>query len=207
MNPQVNDKPIFALYAHRYAQAGFAVFPLACGSKKPPHGSRGLLEATTDLRLIAEWSRINPCFNIGIRTGAESNTSVIDLDPNHGGFDSERVFRAQGKLWGDAGVSRTRSGGRHIWYAYHPAPFTGQNRLNQGIDIRNDGGYVVGAGSVVGLPLFLSGCWPTWKRKKPFARLRLPRRRRILFAWIRQRSPRSLVSATPDLLKVRSPAL
>src|SRR6516164_8378786 len=145
MTNQANRKPIFALYAHRYAAAGFQVFRLACDSKVPPKGSHGLLEATTDLKQIAEWARTDPYSNIGVRTGVESDVSVVDIDPRHGGLESEVALQAEGKHWGNAGVSRTwrNDGGRHIWFRYHPDLILGENRLGQGIDIRNDGGYVV----------------------------------------------------------------
>lgn len=146
---QVNDQPTFARYAHRYAAAGFSVFPLACGSKKPLLNGHGLKEATTDPRKIAEWSERYPCANIGVAAGKVSGVTVIDVDPLHHGFETERGFRAQGKVWPNTPVSRTRSGGRHIWMAYHPGLTTGTNRIGQEIDIRNDGGYVVVAPSIV----------------------------------------------------------
>jgi hypothetical protein len=162
MTNQANRKPIFALYAHRYAAAGFQVFRLACDSKVPPKGSHGLLEATTDVKQIAEWARTDPYSNIGVCTGVESNVSVADIDPRHGGLESEAALQAEGKHWGNAGVSSTwrNDGGRHIWSAYHPGLVTGQNRLGQGVDVRNDGGYVVAPGSVVNGSKYAWEHWP-----------------------------------------------
>jgi Bifunctional DNA primase/polymerase, N-terminal len=142
-------KPIFALYAARYAAKGLAVFPLAPNSKKPLKDSHGFKDATTDPRQIAEWSRETPFSNLGLATGAISGISLIDLDPKNGGFETERAFRAEGKFWPDTPVALTRSGGRHIYLAYHPALITGTNRLGPGIDIRNDGGFAVLPPSVI----------------------------------------------------------
>lgn len=153
-------EPIFARYATRYAAQGFAVFPLAPNSKKPPHGSHGLLDATTDPRQITEWSRIMPAANIGLATGAISGVTVFDLDPLHGGFDSERNFAASGRRFPATAIARTRSAGRHVFCAYDKRCITGQNRVGPGIDIRNDGGYVVAGGSVVEGKRYQWLCWP-----------------------------------------------
>lgn len=140
---------IFAKYAMRYAAQGFHVFPLSPNSKVPTPGSKGVLDATTYPGLLAEMSKQFPDGNIGIATGAQSKITVVDVDPLHHGFETERGFRKEGKCWPNTPVSRTRSGGRHLFFAYHPGLTTGTNRIGQGIDIRNDGGYVVAPPSVV----------------------------------------------------------
>ena len=138
---------IFANYAIRYARQGYPVFPLAPGSKKPPKGSHGLSEATTDERQIAEWSRQLPDGNIGVLTGRES-FNVADIDPLKGGFDTERALRSEGKTWPETPVQRTRSGGRHIILQHHELIVTGTDRLGPGIDFRGAGGYIVVAPSI-----------------------------------------------------------
>jgi hypothetical protein len=142
-------EPIFGKYALRYAAQGFEVFPLAPNSKKPFRESHGLSQATNDTKVVGYWATLYPYSNIGLRTGEASKVSVVDIDPKNFGFETEGGFRNEGKIWPETPVSHTRSGGRHIWLAYHPALVTGSNRLGAGIDIRGDGGYVVGAGSVV----------------------------------------------------------
>ncbi len=167
-------QPIFALYAHRYAQQGFQVFRLACGSKVPPKGSHGLLEATTDLKQIAEWARTDPHANIGIRTGAESDLTVADLDPRHGGLETEAALQAEGKTWGNAAVVRTWRGdnGRHIWSRYHPLLISRENEIGQGVDVRNRDAYVVAPPSCVYGQKRQGGCyewgkyeWEHWPKE------------------------------------------
>jgi ribosome-binding protein aMBF1 (putative translation factor) len=156
---------IFARYAIRYARKGYPVFPLAPLSKKPPKGTRGLSEATTDERQIAEWGREFPDGNIGLRTGPES-FDVIDVDPEKGGFDTEEALREEEKLWPDTPVQLTRSGGRHILVQHRELIVTGTDRLGPGIDFRGTGGYIVVAPSVVRDPetghigKYEWLCWP-----------------------------------------------
>jgi Bifunctional DNA primase/polymerase, N-terminal len=139
----------FARAAGWYASKAFLVFPLAPGSKKPMSGSAGFYEAATDATQIAEWVREFPAANIGIRCGAESNLCVVDIDPEKDGFETEAALRAEGKIFPGDAVTHTRSGGRHIWLAYHPALWEGTDRIGPGIDIRTDGGYIVAPPSIV----------------------------------------------------------
>ena len=150
---------IFEQFALRYACRGFEVFPLAVGSKKPPKGSNGLTDATSDVAQIAEWCREHPLANIGLRTGPGSGICAIDLDPLKGGFDSERRLRAEGKTWPETPIQRTRSGGRHIILQHHPLIVTGSDRLGPGVDFRARGGYIVAAPSIVGGKRY---SWLTW---------------------------------------------
>ena len=143
------DDPIFATYAPRYAAWGLQVFPLAPGSKEPFKRSKGLKDATTDQKQIAEWARLYPNANIGIRTGAVSGVDVIDVDPKNGGFDTARALRDQGMPLPSRTVAKTRSDGYHLYVKHNPLIRTGTNRLGPGIDFRGDGGYVVAPGSVV----------------------------------------------------------
>ena len=92
----------------------------------PLKGSRGLTDATSDVARVAEWCREFPFANIGLRTGPGSGVCAIDIDPEKGGFETERRLRAQGKTWPEAPIQRTRSGGHHIILQYHPAIVTGQ---------------------------------------------------------------------------------
>ncbi len=111
---------IFARYAERYARAGFAVFPRKPGSRFPFKGSRGHIDATIDLEQVRAWARKDPAANIGIRTGAASGLSVIDIDLKNGGFETEAALAAKGWTFPQAAVVRTKGGGRHCWLRHHP---------------------------------------------------------------------------------------
>lgn len=154
----------FAHAASRYAAQGFHVFPLAPGSKKPMSESSGFYQATTDARQIAEWAREFPTANIGIRCGRESGLCVVDIDPKNGGFEVEAALQAEGKTFPDDAATRTRSGGRHVWLAYHPALWEGQDRIGRGIDIRTDGGYILAPPSIVEPGKY---SWLSWKGALP----------------------------------------
>jgi len=127
--------------ALQYARRGWSVFPLQ--GKLPLKGSRGLLDASLDPHQIREWFYSNPHYNVGIRTGPESNITVVDID-SHGetsGFDSlKRLELEHGKI-----VTRsvkTAGGGRHLYFKYLEGS-TNRAGILPGIDVRSAGGYVV----------------------------------------------------------------
>jgi hypothetical protein len=139
-------------YALAYAtpngeRNAWAVFPLAAGSKVPTKGSAGCTEATTDRERISAWWTKAPHANIGIACGAINGFVVIDVDHHDDvdGADSLRELEAQMGPLPDTVEALTPNGGRHLFYKYP----TGHNIRNTsgiapGIDIRANGGYVVG---------------------------------------------------------------
>lgn len=139
-------------YALAYAtpngeRNAWAVFPLAAGSKVPTKGSAGCTEATTDREKISAWWTKAPHANIGIACGAINGFVVIDVDHHDDvdGADSLRELEAQMGPLPDTVEALTPNGGRHLFYRYP----TGHNIRNTagiapGIDIRANGGYVVG---------------------------------------------------------------
>ena len=143
--------------ALRYAEFGWPVLPLhsvregACTCRslncnspaKHPRTPKGLKDATTHVLTIESWWQTWPDANIGVRTGAESATVVIDVDPRHGGAESLAQLHAeQGELPATV-EALTGGGGRHLFFA-HPGGLI-RNRANvwPGVDVRADGGYVV----------------------------------------------------------------
>lgn len=129
------------------ARNAWAVFPLAAGSKVPTKGSAGCTEATTDREKISAWWSRAPHANIGIACGAINGFVVIDVDHHDDvdGADSLRELEAQMGPLPDTVEALTPNGGRHLFYRYP----TGHNIRNTagiapGIDIRANGGYVVG---------------------------------------------------------------
>jgi len=163
------------------ADAGWHVFPCAPGSKRPALRENWQDLATTDPVLIRAWWARRP-YNIGIDCG-QSGLVVIDLDvardaaerrdgPASGADALERLCRAHGQRY-PAGTHTvdTPSGGSHLYFTAPPTPVRNSaGRLGPLIDVRADGGYVVGDGSVIDgrryaargdfLPLALP--LPTW---------------------------------------------
>jgi hypothetical protein len=133
-----------ALYYVRYLR--WPVFPLH--GKEPFPGSRGFYDATTQEAQILVWWGEWPDANIGIPTGEPSGVVVLDVDKDHGGFDSLVIMRDRP---GYEPLPTTRKaisggGGLHFYYAYpagrHVGNKAGLGKLD-GIDLRGQGGYIV----------------------------------------------------------------
>jgi len=131
-------------------QEGWVLFPLANNSKRPPEGTSGHLS----------WSQVDSedfmdeledeQFNVGVVTGKASDIVVIDIDPKHGG-SFETVTELAGEKIATR-THRTRSGGQHLIFRYpsgvdHIGNSVG--RLAPGVDVRADGGYIVGPTSTI----------------------------------------------------------
>jgi hypothetical protein len=157
------------------ADAGWRVFPCAPGSKRPALRENWQDLATTDPGRIRAWWARRP-YNVGIACG-QSGLVVIDLDVAHDGKDGQRnqdghdaqdrhrgldgpvsgvdalqrLCRTHGQRY-PAGTYTvdTPSGGTHLYFTAPPTPVRNSaGRLGPLIDVRADGGYVVGDGSVI----------------------------------------------------------
>ncbi|MDP9389124.1 MAG: bifunctional DNA primase/polymerase [Actinomycetota bacterium] len=134
-------------HALAYAEARWAVFPLAPRSKVPlisaAEGGHGHLDGTTDVEQVRRWWERHPLANIGTRV--PDGQVVIDVDPRHGGFESlEALERRLGPL-DPTLTSWTGSGGVHLFYG-HPGGELRQaaHKLGPGVDVKVGGkGYVV----------------------------------------------------------------
>lgn len=155
----------FALSA---AALGWHVFPCAPGGKRPALRGNWQDQATTAPDQIRGWWTRAP-YNIGIACGP-SGLVVVDLDrpdANAGADDPDdagalfpltgadrlaRLARKHGARYPAATcVVDTPSGGCHLYFAAGST----QARNTAGligphIDVRADGGYVIGAGSRIG---------------------------------------------------------
>lgn len=129
---------------------GWVLFPLASNSKRPQENRTGHLSWTQldseDFMDELEDERLN----VGIVTGKSSGIVVVDIDPAHGGT-FESVTQAAGEKIATR-THRTRSGGQHLIFKYpegvdHIGNSVG--RLAPGVDIRADGGYIVGPTSSI----------------------------------------------------------
>ena len=136
----------FLSYALGYGQKlGLRIFPLVPGKKIPliPNWQN---EATTDETKIREWWTKWPNANIGIVTGEyrDGFFCVLDFDPRNGGG-----------WWDDVGedvlpetwVVHTPSGGRH--YYYRTLERLRSAKLQHGVDLKGNGGYVVAPPSIL----------------------------------------------------------
>jgi hypothetical protein len=140
-------------HALALAAAGFHVFPIVAGKKKPPRVKfKGW--ATRDPAAIrAHWAG-DPDDNIGIFTGRYADNEaliVVDVDDKNGKRGSDEVLRLE--LEGcDLPATRTHttpSGGRHLVYRCAEPVRQGVDLLGSGLDIRSRGGFIVAPGSSV----------------------------------------------------------
>jgi hypothetical protein len=150
------------------AMLGWHVFPCATGAKRPALRGNWQDLATTSPDQIRDWWARAP-YNIGIACGP-SGLVVIDLDLPHDVDDDEDaadgalfplsgadilsgLARQHGERYpGGTYIVDTPSGGCHLYFS---AAGGAQARNSAGavgphIDVRADGGYVVGAGSRIG---------------------------------------------------------
>lgn len=144
--------------ALHYAARGWAVFPvhsidldLACtcgkidcgAAGKHPATRSGLKDATKDPVQIEKWFT-DSIYNIAIATGEISDLTIIDIDIADGKKGAEtwqKLIETHGEP--TTLMSRTGSGGMHLFFKYNSALKTSAGVLGEGIDVRNAGGFIV----------------------------------------------------------------
>lgn len=149
--------------ALHYAQKlGFAVFPLhwiennkcSCGGKKScspgkhPLTYKGVKDATKDQQQIIEWWTKWKNANIGIACGSISGIFVLDVDLKEtaNGYDSIAELENKYGSLPETPMQLSGSGGTHYFFKHDNRLKNGINFL-PGLDIRTDGGYIIGAPS------------------------------------------------------------
>lgn len=138
----------------------------------PVNTCHGFYAATTDPDTILQWWTRHPEWQMGIRTGAASGLVVLDVDLDKGGLTSLIALQRAGLYISGTAVQLSGSGRSfHLIYA-HPGGYVpcSVGRLGPGLDLRGDGGYVVGAPSIhgdTGAPYELLGSLtglPAWQQ-------------------------------------------
>ena len=151
------------------AALGWHVFPCAAGGKRPALRGDWQALATTSAGQIRDWWSRAP-YNIGIACGP-SGLVVIDLDLPHDDEEDDdeeadgtlfplsgadilsRLARQHGERYpGGTYIVDTPSGGCHLYFsvAGDARARNSAGAVGPHIDVRADGGYVVGAGSRIG---------------------------------------------------------
>jgi hypothetical protein len=136
--------PAKAAYAIAYAQRGIHVFPAIAGAKRPLH-SGWQQEATTDQAAIKELWGVAPLSNIGVACGRASNLTVLDVDGIVGRDRLRELEREHGEL-PDCPVVLTPNGGEHRYFKFEHRVGNAV-RFDTGLDVRSQGGLVIGVGS------------------------------------------------------------
>ena len=86
-------------------------------------------------------------FNLGLPTGKVNDIEVIDVDKDHGGFESLKKIMKKFDLHTPLAV-KTGGGGLHLYYQYSDKNLKNYVGILPGIDIRTDGAYVLAPGSI-----------------------------------------------------------
>jgi len=113
---------------------GWKIFP--CNGKTP--ATRNGFKDATNNKVILKQLFNNKNYNIGLPTGVVNGITVLDVDPRHGGHIAIQVFDLP-----DTPYVKTAGGGYHYYFKYDKRVKTGANVIGAGLDIRNDGGYVI----------------------------------------------------------------
>src|SRR3990167_5770185 len=124
---------------------GFIVMPLRRGTKdKPKVSGWGKDKDVNQEDLMRNYFRLD---NLAILTVRKSNLTVIDLDVKNEGV--EKFYQMCKKLLGkrefpNTFTVRSATGGYHLYFKYNSSfrNIAGKGDL-LGIDIRNNGGYIV----------------------------------------------------------------
>lgn len=123
----------------------WAVFPAGGNDGKRPLVDHGVKDASRDAETICRmWPR-RPC-NIAVAAGGGSGFWVLDVDGEEGAETLANLQREHGTL-PPTPRAFTPSGGEHLFFAYTPG-LCNRVRLQPGLDVRTDGGYVIGAPSI-----------------------------------------------------------
>ncbi len=138
--------PEILRHIRRAHRCGWAIIPLVEGGKAPAVDG-GYKAASKDWKAIEAFFHANPCLNYGIVTGAVSRFFVVDIDGPKGRANLAELAREHGPL-PQTVVQFTPNDGAHLLFKWpgYPVP-NSAGRIGPGVDIRGDGGYIVGAGS------------------------------------------------------------
>jgi hypothetical protein len=144
-----------------YARRGCRVFPLygtndggcTCGARdrcphpgKHPWSEGWQTHATADAAQIRRWWKNYPDMNLGVVTGATSGHFVLDVDGDDGEASLAALEREHGPLPETPTVLTGK--GRHLEFQHPGTPVPNSvGTLGPGLDVRGDGGFVVGVGS------------------------------------------------------------
>ncbi len=129
------------------AARGFRVFPV---DGKLPRVKAWQRHATTDEAQIRAWWAHWPNADIGIAGGREAGIFVVDMDPRNGGEASFAALEGEHGAFPSTYTVMTGGDGAHLYYVYPDdgAPNGWRKEIARGVDIKADGGYVVGPGSL-----------------------------------------------------------
>jgi putative DNA primase/helicase len=108
---------------------------------KHPITRHGVLDATANTHIIKSWINKNPGCNWAIATGELSGVTVLDVDFGSGGAES--TYFSSEVLEAIQDTAKVKTGnGFHAYFSYEEG-IKNKVGLYSGIDVRNNGGYVL----------------------------------------------------------------
>lgn len=129
-------------------KCGFSIIPLKENSKKPAVSWEPYISRVPTNDEYRRWDDAGLFkTGYGIVTGSISGISVLDVDFKNDGMES--LAEKDINIIDIITWTVDSPNGRHYYFEYDRRARQGTNRLGEGIDIRNDGGFVVGPGSTV----------------------------------------------------------
>jgi putative DNA primase/helicase len=129
----------------RMLKEGFSILPVVEGGKMPAIKG-GHNSASKDSKVVESWFDARPRRNFGVRTGAPSKIFVVDVDGAKGKAALKALVAAHGALPKTWRVRTPHGEHRYFRKPDYSMPCS-VGTVAEGIDIRADGGYVVGPGS------------------------------------------------------------
>ena len=112
---------------------------------KHPRTINGVKDSTTDRGEIKTWWKKWPNANIGVATGSISGFFALDVDGKAGRASLEALQAKHERL--PTTMTVKTGGGSHLYFRCDRVQVSNSvSSLGDGLDVRGDGGYVVGAG-------------------------------------------------------------
>jgi P4 family phage/plasmid primase-like protien len=139
---------------------GLSIIPIEPRGKRPTVAWKAFQTAAAPFDQLERWFLAQPSCNFGIVTGAVSGVVAVDCD------SSEAIAAADAHLPPTPMITKTARG-EHRFYRHPGQPIANRARIRLGaarlpLDVRGDGGFVVGPGSVheTGVRYERAGEWP-----------------------------------------------
>lgn len=134
--------------AQSYAARGWSVIPMEPHGKRPIVAWLEFQQRRAAADEIDAWFRHWPDANVGIVTGHVSGLVVVDVDAQHGGFESLAALARDLGTLPETVTAVTGGGGRHLYFDHPREALRNRVGVRPGIDLRADGGCVVAPPSV-----------------------------------------------------------
>jgi hypothetical protein len=131
-----------------YAARGWSVLPVESRGKRPLVAWTEFQQRRAEPDEIDAWFRRWPEANVGIVTGLVSGLVVVDVDAQHGGFESLAALEREHGPLPHTVAAVTGGGGRHLYFDHPRGALRNRVGLRPGIDLRAEGGCVVAPPSV-----------------------------------------------------------